>query len=131
MDEFRFKLELVGGPADGFHVALPEPPGRTVRMPASPAAAGSGQNSSHQPSTRLLALYDLASRQEEFGADAAPLVRLRYRFVGMRACDEGLPRPRTDWFGRLGLAWLFDRLTARFAKQQPVLPPQPEPVART
>jgi hypothetical protein len=106
-----FNLELFGGPADGFKVAMPQAPARTVRMPASPSAASSDDGPSHHPSGKFLALYDLASRQDDFDCEVPSVIRLRYEFVGLRACDERVSRWRPRWLRRLGWTWLRHFLT--------------------
>jgi hypothetical protein len=116
MSEPIFNLELFGGPADGFKLAMPQPPARTVRMPASPSAACSDDEASHQPSGKILALYDLASRQHDFDCEAPPIIRLRYEFIGLRSCDEQVSNSPVRWFRWFGLAWLRDRLAARSRK---------------
>ena len=51
-----------------------------------------------------MALYDLVSRRYDLDCEALPVIRLRYEFVGMRACGERVSNCRTSWLRRMGLA---------------------------
>jgi hypothetical protein len=122
-----FNLELFGGPADGFKVATPQLPARTVRMPASPSAACCDDGPSHRPSGKFLALYDLAGRQYNSDREAPPVIGLRYEFVGMHPCGERVSTWRTRWLRRLVWAWLQHLLAATVRKRHPTEGHRPIP----
>jgi hypothetical protein len=79
MSTSLFSIQLIGGPADGLHVATNHVPERTLRSSKDQV----------DPSNATLAQYDLTDSRYGVDARGFPTIEMKYEFAGATESSDG------------------------------------------
>ncbi|HTU27614.1 MAG TPA: hypothetical protein VMF30_19545 [Pirellulales bacterium] len=104
----RFRVELLGGPADGWQRDFDKPLGRMIGLPCDWRADRSADVRAHGDGRRHLAGYELAWRRFAIDEEGIVVVRMAYGFVGWRRFrNQGLGERLAQAAAQAtGIGWL-------------------------